>query len=74
MAEIAQTPALFYHVGNVLERETDMDAPECSCDNSNVLFVREAKTPDGRTNKYYKCLSCGRDQMVTEKTSNEPSE
>jgi len=50
-----------------------MDVPECSCDNPHVVFVREATTPDGRTNKYYKCLSCGMDYVITESKGAEAS-
>jgi len=51
-----------------------MAIPECSCDNSHVVFVREATTPDGRRNKYYKCLNCQRDYVVTESNAPERSQ
>jgi len=39
--------------------------PDCDCENPHVVFVRESVTPDGRKNKYYKCLSGGKDQMTS---------
>jgi ferredoxin-like protein FixX len=36
------------------------------CDNPNVTIVREEPTTDGGKRKYYKCLDCGTDHVVTE--------
>ena len=35
------------------------------CDNPGVSFVRKEPTSDGGTREYYKCISCGRDHIVT---------
>lgn len=46
-----------------------MAVPNCDCDNPHVVPVREAITPDGRKNSYFKCLNCQRDHVTTEQVA-----
>jgi len=48
--------------------------PDCDCDNPHVVFVRAYIKPDGIKNTYYKCLSCGKDQIISEDTKQHPTE
>jgi hypothetical protein len=36
------------------------------CANPDVTYVREQSTADGGKRKYYKCLNCQSDEVVTE--------
>jgi hypothetical protein len=52
------------HIFNKVYNFGEMPTWTC-CDNPGVSFVRKEPTSDGGTREYYKCISCGRDHIVT---------
>ena len=41
------------------------------CDNPNVTIVREEPAAEDGKRKYYKCLDCGTDHVITESREGE---